>query len=59
MSDSRAYRIINTLAGEGYALVKAQQQCPECLLLGALGGYGSNVTLDAFTPAGLPLLVLA
>jgi len=71
MSDRRTHRAIGALAGGGYALAKAQQQHPERLwqavlellcrlgtgaLAGLLGGYGSHVAPDAFTPAGLPLL---
>lgn len=67
MSDRRTHRAVGALAGGGYALAKAQQQRPERLwqalcrlgagaLAGLLGGYGSHVALDAFTPAGLPLL---
>lgn len=58
MSDGRTHRAIGTLAGGGYALAKAQNQRPEHLLLEVLGGLvaGSHIALDAFTPAGLPLL---
>ena len=64
MSDSRTYRANGTLAGRGYALAKPQQR-PERLLLQVLGGpvarglgarLGSRISLDAFTPAGLPVL---
>lgn len=71
MSDRRTHRPISTLADGGHAIAKAEQQRPERLwqavlellcrlgagaLAGLLGGYGSHVAFDAFTPAGLPLL---
>lgn len=64
MSEGRTHRAIGTLAGGGSTpLQRLWQAVLEILcrlgagaLAGLLGGYGSHITLDAFTPARLPLL---
>lgn len=68
MANGRVHRVVGAVTGGGFAWVwSAGQPVPNRAVetaggvlagavAGALGGYGSHLALDSFTPRSIPLI---